>query len=292
MTKCFLLATGAAFALLAAPAANAAQEPAPQSEGVVMDLAGTDQSEDELEQAMAMLGAMFPAEPLTPEQESRLPQAQRIINRMIPEGSMAEMMGSMFDQLLGPVMKLADAPATNALAKGTGLPAYALDIEPEAAAEAALLFDPAYLERHEREAAILPVIMRDMMTVMEPTMRKAMSELYAIHFTQTELDGIEAFFQTDIGTAYARKSFTLSSDPRIVSASMEAMPAIMGSFAAMEAKLAAAGDGLPPKRSFAELSPAEQAKVAELTGYSIEDIMAEAASEGVGEAEGEAIETD
>jgi hypothetical protein len=270
---------------------------AAQGEEVMLDdaEAAAASGADEMQQAMAMLGAMFPAEPLTAEQEARLPQAQRIIARIIPEGSMGELMGGMFDQMLGPMMKLADAPATRTVSKGTGLPEYMIQIEPEKAAEAALLFDPAYAERSQREAAVLPGLMRDMMSAMEPTMIKAMSELYAIHFSEGELAGIETFFQTEIGAAYARKSFTLSSDPRIMAASMEALPVIMESMAKMEAKLAAAGEGLPAKRGFADLTPAEQARVAELTGYMVEEIAEEFAKATAtvatdGEAEGEAVE--
>ena len=138
-----ILASVSALSLLAAPATLAAQdaeETVDMAEGAPADeMAGEEYSHDKMAEAMAMLGQMFPAEPLTPEQEARLPQAARIINRMIPEGTMGEMMGSMFDNLLGPVMKLADAPAMAALSKGTGLPAYALDLDPEAAAEASLM---------------------------------------------------------------------------------------------------------------------------------------------------------
>lgn len=278
------LAPLAGCALIAAPAALAAQDTPP---------AETSAASAELDRAMEMLGSMFPAEPLTAEQQARLPQAQRIIARIIPPGTLGDMMGGLMDQMLGPIMKLADAPATEVVSKGTGLPTYAIDMEPEQAAEAARLFDPAYAERHEREAALMPVMMRDLMSAMEPTMIKAMSELYAIHFAEAELAGIEAFFQTEIGAAYARKSFTLSSDPRIISATMEAMPAMMEAFAAMEAKLAAAGEGLPAKRSFVDLSPAEQARVAELTGYTVDAIAEEFAnSTATGEVANEAPKSD
>jgi hypothetical protein len=130
--------------------------------------------------------------------------------------------------------------------------------------------------------AVMPALMRDMMTVMEPTMRKAMSELYAIHFSQKELDDIETFFQTESGTAYARKSFSMSSDPRILSATMESLPQLMGTFADMEKKIAAASADLPPKRSFSELSGAEKAKIAKLSGYSIAEIE-EMIAQGEGE---------
>lgn len=242
--------------------------------------------EAEVDQAMAMLGKMFPAEPLTAEQQARLPQASRIITRMIPDGTLGEMMGGMFDKLIGPLAAVSDAPANDTVQKGIGVTPGTIDLSAEETAEIAALLDPAYAERHNREMAVMPAVMRDMMTAMEPTMRKAMSELYAINFSQKELDDIEAFFQTDSGAAYARKSFTMSSDPRVVSATMEALPELMGAVASMEQKLAAASADLPPKRSFAELSAAEKAKIAKLTGYSVAEIEAMLA-ENVAEPAGE-----
>ena len=229
---------------------------------------------DDMEQTMAMLGGMFPAEPLTAEQEARLPQANRIIAAIIPEGSLGEMMGGMFDRIMGPMMAMAGPGSAATVTQGTGLTGADLDLTPEQSDELAALFDPAWAERQTREMAVMPAIMADMMNQMEPGMRKAMAELYAINFNAAELDGIEAFFKTETGASYARKSFTMASDPRVLSASMEAMPQIMGSLTAMEQKLAEAGAGLPPKRSFADLSAAEKARVAELTGRSVAEIEA------------------
>ncbi|WP_066527441.1 DUF2059 domain-containing protein [Erythrobacter sp. CCH5-A1] len=240
---------------------------------------------DPMQAAMDQLGAMFPVEPLTPEQQARLPQATRIITRMIPEGTLGEMMGGMFDRLLGPMLSATDAPAYPVVEKGLGISLAVINLTEEQAAEIAVLLDPAYAERHTREVAVMPVVMRDMMTLMEPPMRKAMSELYAVHFSQKELDDIETFFQTESGAAYARKSFAMSSDPRIVAASMEAMPQIMGAFAEMEKKMAAASADLPPKRSFAELSASEKARIAKLTGYTVKEIE-QMAAENRSEAEG------
>lgn len=259
----------AALALAAQPLA--AQDPAPEAS----------QSEaDEMQQAMAMLSGMFPAEPLTPEQEARLPQAQRIIAALIPEGTLAEMMGGMFDKITGPIMGMAGPNSIGTVTQATGLSTFELDLSTEQSDELAQLFDPAWAERQRREMALMPSLMGDMMNLMEPGMRKAMSELYAINFNQAELDGIEAFFRTEIGATYARKSFTMASDPRILGASMEAMPQIMGSLAGMEQKMAEASADLPPKRSFAELSAKEKARVAELTGLSVEDIEARLADKG------------
>lgn len=254
----------AALALVPQPLAaqNAHDDVATQDAGEV----------DPMQEAMDQLSAMFPVEPLTAEQQARLPQATRIITRMIPDGTMGEMMGTMFDKLLGPLMAATDAPAFPVVEKGIGISPADVGLSQEQAAEIAALLDPAYAERHKREMAVMPAMMRDMMTVMEPSMRKAMSELYAVNFSQKELDDIETFFQTDSGTAYARKSFAMSSDPRIVGATMESMPQLMGAFAEMEKKIAAASADLPPKRSFGDLSAAEKAKIAKLTGYTVAEI--------------------
>ncbi|KPF63625.1 hypothetical protein [Porphyrobacter sp. AAP60] len=272
--KSTLFAACAALSLLAAPVALCAQNPEAQAEDVMIDDAVASDEPDELTQAMAMLGAMFPAEPLTAEQEARLPQAQRIINRMIPDGTLSEMMGSMFDKMLGPIMQMGGSAATTTVTAATGLSTYDLDLTPEQTEELAGLFDPAWAVRQEREMAMLPDMMTQMMDAMEPGMRKAMAELYAINFNPTELAEIEAFFLTETGTNYARKSFTMSSDPRVLSATMEAMPAMMGTIGSIEQKLAEATADLPAKRNFADLAPAEQARVAELTGYAVEEIEA------------------
>jgi hypothetical protein len=252
--------------------ALAPQPLAAQDEGAETAASEDTSAGDPMADAMGMLGAMFPAEPLTAEQEARLPQATRIITRMIPEGTLGEMMGGMFDKFMGPMTAALDAPANAAVQQGIGISPSSLGLSEEQAAEIAALLDPAYAERHKREMAVMPAMMRDMMTIMEPTMRKAMSELYAIHFSQEELDDIEAFFVTESGAAYARKSFTMSSDPRIISASMEAMPQIMGAIGDIEKKIAAASADLPPKRSFADLPDAEKGQIAKLTGLSIAEI--------------------
>jgi Uncharacterized protein conserved in bacteria (DUF2059) len=252
--------------------ALAPQPLAAQDEGAEADASEAAAAGDPMADAMGMLGAMFPAEPLTTEQEARLPQANRIITRMIPEGTLGEMMGGMFDKIMGPMTAALDAPANATVQKGIGVSPASIGLSDEQAAEIAALLDPAYAERHKREMAVMPTMMRDMMTVMEPTMRKAMSELYAIHFSQKELDDIETFFLTDSGAAYARKSFTMSSDPRIISASMESLPQMMEAFGDFEKKITAASADLPPKRSFADLPDAQKAKIAEMTGLSIAEI--------------------
>lgn len=258
-------------ALAVAPQSLAAQDDSP---------AAASSEADEMQLTMTMLNGMFPAEPMTPEQAARLPQAQRIINALIPEGTLAEIMGGMFDKMMGPTMDMAGPSSIGTVTAATGLASYELDLTPEQSDELAGLFDPAWAERQKREIALMPAMMADMMNLMEPGMRQAMSELYAINFNQTELDGIETFFKTEVGATYARKSFTMASDPRILSASMAAMPQIIGLLEGMEQNIIEASANLPTKRAFADLSAKEKARVAELIGLSVEDIEARLAGEG------------
>ena len=259
-----ILASCAGLALVTSTPALAAQDDAGSAPA---------SADAELAAITEMFSGMFTAEPLTTEQEARLPAAQQLIAKVIPEGTMAEMMDKMFDGVLGPMM--AAAPGSGAaptIAKQIGTVPYALELEDEQAAELASLFDPAWAERQQREVAMFPKMMKDIMTLIEPGMRKAMAELYAIRFSDREIAEIDAFFATGTGSKYARESFLMASDPRIMSASMEMMPAMMGMIGDIEAQMAASTADLPPIRSFAELSPVERAKVAEMTGYSIEEI--------------------
>lgn len=226
---------------------------------------------DELD-PFAMLGGMFEPEPLTPEQESRLPQAAAVVGKLIPEGAMGEMMGSVLDGFFKPFAELPKASAASRAAQGIGVGEYDLELSEEQAKEIADMFDPAFEEREAREMAMLPEMVGRMMAAMEPPMRKAMTELYAINFTAAELADIDAFFSTPSGATFARKSFTMASDPRIMAATMEAMPALMGPIGELEAQAAAATADLPPARSFAELTAAERARISALTGFSETEI--------------------
>lgn len=223
------------------------------------------------EDAFAAMAQMFTAEPLTEEQKTRLPLANQIIAKMIPEGAMQEMMDSMMGGMLQPLMqmeadKAAQEPA-EFVAEQLGLSEEELNISAEQANELADMFDPARVERKQREAALLPSMMNEMMSAMEPTMRRVMAELYAINFNETELKDIDAFFSTESGANFARKSFTMASDPRMVAGTMEALPEMMGVFANMEQRVAEATADLPAARTFSELTAEERAKISAATGY-------------------------
>lgn len=224
--------------------------------------------------AMAMLGQMFKAEPLTPEQQARLPLAQTIVGKIMPDGTMRETFDGMMGGMFGDMMKMGaeSGSAQSFVADQLGLYGEDIALSDQQASELANMFDPAREERKAKEAEMMPQVIGELMTTMEPTMRKAMSELYAVYFNDTELADIDTFFSTPSGTAYARKSFKMSSDKRIIAATMESLPQMMEQFGTIEAKMKAATAGLPPKRSFAELTTQEKARISSLTGYSVDDL--------------------
>ena len=239
---------------------------------VAQDAGAQDASEGEA--ALASMMELFKAEPLTAEQQARLPAAQAVVAKLLPPGTLQEVMGAMYDRILDPIMALAAQPSEAAAASQLGVEADLLELDAEQAAEVLALLDPAWRERQERTMAATQAAIGKMMTAMEPTMRSAMSELYAVNFDERELADIDAFFSTESGAAYARKSYAMASDPRLMGAMMQSMPEMMGSFAEMEAELAAATADLPPPRSYVDLGQDQRARLAELTGLGQAEIEA------------------
>lgn len=255
-----ILAASAAAVLAATPVA--AQDAAPE------------------EDPMAALAAMFPVEPLTAEQEARLPAARLVVDRMMPPGTMGEIMQSMFGGILDPLMKMGLEPSAGEVAKEVGLDEGTLDLTEEQAREAAAILDPAWSERRQREFAAMKSGMAKAMTAMEPAMRDGMAQAYAVHFTATELADVATFFATPSGASYARKSYTLASDPRIMGAAMQAMPGMMESFAAMAKDMKAATADLPPRRAYDDLSAEQRGRLTALTGLDAKEL-----SEGMARAQ-------
>ena len=240
------------------------------------------ESPDDTAAVMGALGGLFPVEPLTAEQQARLPAATALIDKIIPTGTMGELMSGVFDGMLGPLMALKQADNSPPLAELLGLPEYRLaTLDAEAKARAAAMLDPDWQERKDRMAEAMPQALAVMMTAMEPSLKSAMSEMYAVSFDDAELRDIDAFFSTASGAAYARKSFSMASDPRYVGAIMQALPAALAGIGDMQAQLEAATADLAEERGFYDLEPAEQDKLASLLGMSraeLEAGIAEAAA--------------
>lgn len=236
---------------------------------------------------MRMMQTLFQVEPLTAEQRARLPQAEAVIARMMPPGSLQQVMGGMFDKIMGPLGTLGSEVDSDTIAEELGSDEAAIDLSDEDAARIGAILDPARVQRQEAEMAATQKVMNAAMTAMEPGMRKGMAEAYAATFTTTELTDIEQFFTTPSGNAFATKSYALASDPRIMAAAMEGMPVMMAEMKAVEADIKAAQARLPARRSYADLSAQQRAEIARLTGLSQDAIEA-----GMARAEAKRVKAD
>ena len=228
---------------------------------------------------LAQLGAMFEVEPLTAEQQARLPMARGIVNRILPEGAMMEVMGSTFDGIMGPIMQMANMDENAAVASVLGHQPEALSIEDGTSAEILGIVDPAWQDRNRAISSLTQTMMTDLMTRMEPLMRDVMGELYAIYFTQEELVDIDSFFATPSGLSYARQSYAMAGDPRIMAAMFSDPELLFGSFAQMPAMMEEALADVPEARSYGELSEEDRSRLMRLTGLSAQEL-----EEGMGTA--------
>ncbi len=260
MIKRAIFASTASLALLAAAPLAAQDE-------------GTSAETDELSN---MFGNMFgEAEPLSPEEEARMPAAETVVEKIFPAGTYAKMMNDtmkpMMDGMMGSFMDL----PINEIAKLTGL--YTEDM-PElgegSVNEIMAILDPAFQDRTKLITDVTLQLVTDTMTQIEPGYRAGLARAYAVRFSEAELADLNAYFATPTGAKYAGESMLIYTDPQVMSAMNEMMPAMMGMMPDMMEQIAAATEQFPPARTFSDLDAAEKAKLAELLGTTEEELAA------------------
>lgn len=271
-----LLASCGGLALLAAPSALAAQDAPPPAVETVDDTAPDDapHPEDEMAQMAAMFGTMFQTEPLTPEQEARIPAAERVVGQIFPAGTYARMMNDtmkpMMDGIMGSMM---DAPLAE-IAKLSGLPQEDLPPLGEGSVgEVMAILDPAFEDRTKLMTDVTFKMVAEVMTEIEPAYRSGLSRAYAVRFSEAELTDLNTYFATPVGAKYAAESMLIYSDPQVMSAMNEMMPAMLRMMPDMMAQISEASAQFPAARTFSQLTPAEQQRLAELLGVSVEALQ-------------------
>lgn len=258
--KRVLLAAASALSLAAVPAPALSQASAPSSQ---------EPNPQQIEKMGDIFAGLFTSEPLTAEQEARLPAAKALIDVMMPEGFYADMMSDMMSSTMGPVLDMI---------AGAGAAEMVIDsrlmVEPEVTAalsdaektELAALLDPAFGERGVVLQSMVNDIMLEAAVLIEPGFREGMAKAYAIRFDEPQLADIAAFFATPTGRLYAQENIKLMADPQVMSASMQAMPAMMQQFGDMGARMEEAMAALPPERNVSDLSAEERSRMAQLLG--------------------------
>lgn len=234
--------------------------------------AATAPEKDDDAAAMAALTDMFKAEPLTAEQQARLPAAKALMMQIMPPGTMAQMYRSMFKRIMDPIMKMAESDPATDVAKNLGQDPGKLELTDEQAKQAAAILDPGAASRNAAMMESVQSAMTKAMAAMEPDMREGMAEAYAVNFNSKELSDIAAFFATPSGMTYARRSFSLASDPHVLSATMKSMPKLMAELGPMQFDKVEAD--LPQPRNYTDLSTEQRSELGRLTGLSQAQIKA------------------
>lgn len=244
-----------------------------------------DASQD-MEALASAFGEMFPAEPLTPEQEARLPRAQAVVAHIFPPGTYARMM----DEMMGPTMdsilgSMAQIPVAQ-LATIAGMEQSQVAAMGEAKlGEVMAIVDPAYERRNAVASDVMMEMMGDVMKRIEPSYREGLARAYAVRFEPSDLAELDRFFQTPVGGRYAAESMLIYADPQVMSAMNEVMPAVLEMMPAMMEQMQQRMEDLPEPRKMSDLSDAELQRLSELLGVPAADLRANAAEVEAAESE-------
>ncbi|GAA3786239.1 hypothetical protein GCM10022600_02360 [Qipengyuania pelagi] len=232
---------------------------------VAIDDAEADGAMDEAA-VLAMMSGLFQAEPLTAEQEARLPAATAIVATMMPEGFYGEIMRDMMEKTMRPMMAMFSEPDFLLASRLTLDEAALADLSDAEKQELLTMLDPAWDQRADTMVDALVSNMGGAFAAVEPPVRAGLAKAYAVRFDEAQLADISAFFATPTGGEFARQSMALFADPQVMGATMEAMPEMIGSFTEMETAMEAALESLPAERDYADLSMAQRARMADLLG--------------------------
>ena len=221
-------------------------------------------SPGDLDEFAGMMAGLFQTEPLTEEQNARLPAAQAVVGEMMPDGFYGEMMAGMMDKMLRPMLTMFSQPEF-VLGARLAVDAETIEaLEEGEQAELTAMLDPAYEARGDAMVGVLTSRMGGMFTAMEGPMREGLSKAYAVRFDDAQLADIAAFFATPTGGEYARQSMALFADPQVMQASMQALPAMMSGFGDIESAMREAMEALPAERGYGDLTEAQRERMAEL----------------------------
>lgn len=232
---------------------------------VAIDDAEADGAIDEAA-VLAMMSGMFQAEPLTAEQEARLPAATAIVATMMPEGFYGELMRDMMEKTMRPMMAMFSEPDFLLASRLTLDEAAIAELGDAEKKELLTMLDPAWDQRADTMVNAMVANMGGAYAAVEPPVRAGLAKAYAVRFDEAQLADISSFFATPTGGEFARQSMALFADPQVMGATMEAMPEMIGSFTEMETSMEAALESLPAERDYADLSAAQRARMADLLG--------------------------
>ena len=223
--------------------------------------------ERELSEAFGLFGELFPTEPLTEEQTARLPFARKMANHMLPEGTFGAAMQQIFDPMFVTIVDSITEDTRTELARQTSVPIEDLDeLDDQAVEDALNILDPQFAERNERLVEVLLSSFSGVFDAMEPAYRDALAHVLTVRFREAEMIDLLVFFETPLGSKFARESFSVQYDPQMMRAIESMGPAMADLFPAMVEDLERIEEEFLPSRNFTELSSAERGQLSQLLG--------------------------
>lgn len=270
MIRRFLAALGAIAVLLGAPVA-------------AQDLA---EAVTEAEEAVRE-GArrLFPPEPLTPEQEARLPAAQALAEIILPPGTFDAVMAKSLRTTMRPLLQMAvlGKADTTFVRERLGLSAEQWTSLPNSSkVELANLLDPAFGQRARADLAAVFETLKPVSATIEPYVRQAIVAMHAQQFTEAQMTDIGAFFATPTGAIYAEQWLSTMFDPRLFAVNMELTSRMISFGVQAQARMTTDTGLVGTERAYSDLSEAERDRVAEIVGMdraALEQQVAAAADE-------------
>jgi Uncharacterized protein conserved in bacteria (DUF2059) len=231
--------------------------------------------EQEINDAFGVLSEIFKVEPLTPEQEARVPLGQEMARFIMPEGSFGTAMNDTMEPMMTMIMGTVTDDPRIRLAEISGVTTDELaELEDAAAQEALDIFDPQYAARTERMSGAMVSMISKLLEAVEPSYREALARALAVRFEEGEMRELLAFFATPVGGKFAAQSFLVQYDSRMMGvmeamgpAFVEIMPGLIEEVAAIEVEFGSS-------RDFTELSASERTRAARLIGKSVSELDA------------------
>jgi hypothetical protein len=262
-----LLITMPAFAQDGSDEAAFAEEAGPEADADSDALA-------DLPPELAALATLFgTAEPLTAEQEARLPTADRVAASLVPEGAFVKLIQTSAAPVIETMLGTLADNTLRKVSRQTGLsPSILLEVEPGAIEQAEALLDPYSDDREQLRVAMLERGIATIAGQVEPSFRTGLARAYAARFSESELSDLLAFFDTPAGARFATEAVPILADPQVMSAMNALIPAMIATLPDTFEQLELADREFPRAKFTFELSEGERAQLAKLLGVSPQEL--------------------
>ena len=272
--KSALLAGTIALAPIAAPAAFAATQEAPEAEAVAYDaeadtaaMSETSKArmQREMDEAMAFVEKLFDTSHLPPIDPARLELSRTTTAALIPSGSVEKMIDNMYGRMFSTFMEEVGGTSDLMLSIKTGVETDKIAaLDDKTKEQVADIFDPQRKAREGQINKIIRPLISEALADLEPPMREGLAKAYARKFSGEQLGEVNAFFATPTGKLYANESLALQADPEVMLATIKAVPPLVTKFIDRAPTIEKQLGDLPKEKSLGDLSDAEINKLAKL----------------------------